>query len=130
MSILIKGMEMPGRCGSCPCLHAEHPIHCQAVKADRSKRITAPYGLPRPDWCPLIEVPPHGRLIDADAYEKLLQGLGNRDYRREKGTICDAVKFLHSHYTPTVIEAETCKSEDKSKTNSRQEKQHGNNRKE
>ena len=21
----------------------------------------------RPDWCPLIELPPHGRLIDADA---------------------------------------------------------------
>ena len=57
MSVLIKGMEMPGCCGSCPCFHAENPIYCQAVKADRSKRIAAPYGLPRPDWCPLIEVP-------------------------------------------------------------------------
>ena len=67
MGVYIKGMEMPGRCGSCPCFHAEHPIYCRAVKADRSKRIAAPYGLPRPDWCHLVEVPPHGRLIDADA---------------------------------------------------------------
>ena len=68
MGVYIKGMEMTGRCGYCPCFHAEHPIHCQAVKADKAKRIAAPYGLPRPDWCPLDEVTtPHGRLIDADA---------------------------------------------------------------
>ena len=53
-----------------------------------------------------VPVPPHGRLIDADAYESLLRGLGDRNYRREKGTICDAVKFLHPHYAPTIIPAE------------------------
>ena len=68
MGVYIKGMEMPRCCGSYPCFHAEHPIYCQAVKADRSKRIAAPYGLPRPDWCPIEDVPtPHSRLIDADA---------------------------------------------------------------
>ena len=67
MSVIVKGMKMPGRCGYCPCFHAENPIHCQAVKADKAKRIAAPYGLPRPDWCPLVEVPPHGRLGDLDA---------------------------------------------------------------
>ena len=72
--------EIPNRCGRCPCFHAEHPMYCQAVKADKNKRIYAPYGEGRPDWCPLIEVPtPHGRLIaektiteiryhDADGY--------------------------------------------------------------
>ena len=53
-----------------------------------------------------VPVPPHGRLIDADAYEALIRGLGNREYRRENGTICDAIKFLHPYYTPTIIEAE------------------------
>ena len=53
-----------------------------------------------------VHVPPHGRLIDADAYEALIRGLGNREYRREAGTICDAIKFLHPHYAPTIIEAE------------------------
>jgi hypothetical protein len=60
----------------------------------------------RCDNCPLVSIPPHGRLIDADAYEDLLRGLGDREYRREKGTICDAIKFLHPHYAPTIIPAE------------------------
>ena len=43
------------------------------------------------------------RLIDADAAIELLRSLGSRDYRREKGTIADAMKMLsHSHYTPTI----------------------------
>ena len=63
--------EIPNRCGRCPCFHAEHPMYCQAVKADKNKRIYAPYGEGRPDWCPLIEIPtPHGRLIDADFEEQ------------------------------------------------------------
>lgn len=56
--------------------------------------------------CPLIPVPPHGRLIDGDAYEALIRGLGNREYRRENGTICDAIKFLHPYYAPTIIPAD------------------------
>lgn len=67
MSFFIKGMEIPKRCGLCPCFHAEHPMYCQAVKADKEKRIVAPYGLPIPDWCPLVEIPtPHGDLVDRD----------------------------------------------------------------
>lgn len=63
--------EIPNCCGRCPCFHAEHPMYCQAVKADKNKRIYAPYGEGRPDWCPLTEVPtPHGRLIDADFEEQ------------------------------------------------------------
>ena len=72
--------EIPNCCGICPCFHAERLMYCQAVKADKNKRIYAPYGEGRPDWCPLIEIPtPHGRLIaektiteiryhDADGY--------------------------------------------------------------
>jgi len=68
MSFIVP-MEKPKRCGLCPCFHAEHPMHCQAVKAHKDKRIIAPYGAPIPDWCPLIELPPHGRLIDADEFK-------------------------------------------------------------
>ena len=43
------------------------------------------------------------RLIDADATFDLLRSLGSRDYRREKGTIMDAMKMIsHPEYTPTV----------------------------
>ncbi len=49
----------------------------------------------------------HGRLIDADEAIKKLKSLGNRDYRREKGTIQDAEKMLsYDGYTPTIIEAD------------------------
>lgn len=65
MSFIVP-MEKPKRCGLCPCFHVEHPMHCQAVKAHKDKRIIAPYGAPIPDWCPLIELPPHGRLVDLD----------------------------------------------------------------
>ena len=34
----------------------------------------------RPDWCPLIEIPPHGRLIDADELKsKFRHGNGDDD---------------------------------------------------
>ena len=49
-------MPMPEKCGLCPCFHFENPIYCQAVKVDRNnKKIVAPYGAPRPEWCPLKE---------------------------------------------------------------------------
>ena len=86
--------EIPNCCGICPCFHAEHPMYCQAVKADKNKRIYAPYGEGRPDWCPLIEVPtPHGRLIDADAIQ---------DYNVETF----GQRLLIIDTAPTVIEAE------------------------
>ena len=92
MSFIVP-MEKPKRCGLCPCFHAEHPMHCQAVKAHKDKRIIAPYGAPIPDWCPLVELPPHGRLIDADAIQ---------DYNVETF----GQRLLIIDTAPTVIEAE------------------------
>ena len=70
-------------------------MYCQAVKADKNKRIYAPYGEGRPDWCPLIEIPPHGRLGDLDAlYEEISNG-----NRKTAGG-------MRWKYAPTVIEAE------------------------
>lgn len=56
--MILIDREMPEKCGLCPLFHAEHPMHCQGVKADRKKKIVAPYGQPRPDWCPLHEADP------------------------------------------------------------------------
>ena len=71
MPILVKDRDMPDACGSCPCFHAENPMYCQAVKAAVQKpRIVRPYAKGLPEWCPLIEIPKHGRLIDADALIK------------------------------------------------------------
>lgn len=41
--------------------------------------------------------------IERETTVKLLQKLGNRDYRREKGTIQDAIKMISlPDYTPTA----------------------------
>ena len=59
MSVLIKGMEMPTRCGECPLsLYSHSPCWKNGGALDWEHR---------PNWCPLVPVPPHGRLIDADA---------------------------------------------------------------
>ena len=70
MSILIKGMEMPKGCGSCPCgIYGD----CDAVTPRKKLTIKHRWsGDERPDWCPLVPVPEHGRLIDADAFKKYI----------------------------------------------------------
>ena len=90
MSILIKGMKMPKSCGSC-------------FVGDRT--ICS-------NNCPLVEIPPHGRLIDADAFEK-------SECHSCDGACdiieCDCINccsdcrcsFMRDiHEAPTVIEAE------------------------
>ena len=68
MSVLIKGMEMPGKCENCPCYDYIDYV-C------RADDCFAPFDVENPEerseHCPLIEIPtPHGRLIDADEIEK------------------------------------------------------------
>ena len=75
MSVLIRGMEMPQKCGQCKFYHIEYPMYCMAVKGYRT--VGAPYGMPRPDWCPLVEVKePNGDLTDKD---KLMQEFMDSD---------------------------------------------------
>lgn len=58
-SVLIRGMEMPKNCGECG-LYIEGACYAKGYRDYRSIMDTA-----KPDDCPLIELPPHGRLIDA-----------------------------------------------------------------
>ena len=72
MSILIKGMEMPTSCYECPFLDYEQGFClASAVKNESGwyEPVLCPGGIKdgRHADCPLIPVPPHGRLIDADA---------------------------------------------------------------
>lgn len=96
MNILIKGMEMPHDCAECPLDWNE----CEYINGfdtvDHSDKK-------RPDNCPLVEIPPHGRLIDAD---ELIARHG--DWYTEQGTevgFIGTVKNLVDAQ-PTVIEAE------------------------
>ena len=64
MSILIRGMKKPKNCDECP------------IKAWEDEWYVCPFSgvttlsIGCQDSCPLVEIPPHGRLIDADAFER------------------------------------------------------------
>lgn len=77
--ILIKGMEMPKSCGDCPFLYDHDACYvsgmwndmrfmllCFNGHTDEYRLGEFPFKEKRVDWCPLVEVPTHGRLIDAD----------------------------------------------------------------
>ena len=58
MSILIKGMEMPKSCSVCSFCFGANNI-CPWTREYATCKG-------RHNDCPLVPVPPHGRLIDAD----------------------------------------------------------------
>ena len=101
MDILIKNMEMPRCCGRCPCYHAETPIYCQASKGIKVK---TPYAFVA-DGCPLVEVPPHGRLIDADRLP-----VSTLIHHQANGVEIETLELKliylkHLQNAPTVLEA-------------------------
>lgn len=81
MSIIIPGMKMPKNCATCQMLEGDKGdglCHAASRWLDDDEYWTW-YVYPEGDLddskpcnCPLIELPPHGRLIDADA---LCEGL-------------------------------------------------------
>ena len=66
MSVLIKGMEMPKNCGDCPIGDALCCSLMPKVPASWKEYTIAVRTNRRHSDCPLVPVPPHGRLIDAD----------------------------------------------------------------
>ena len=61
MSILIKDMKMPKGCDECTC---NSGIYCNAMPINFCGYTEDE---DRSEWCPLVEVPPHGDLVDRDA---------------------------------------------------------------
>lgn len=65
--IYIKSMEMPTSCGFCLFeKHTDDGYECciNGCLTEYQKR---------PDDCPLVPVPPHGRLIDADELDAAIR---------------------------------------------------------
>lgn len=98
MSILIKGMEMPRSCDGCN--FCDYEQGCCLVFGE-GERGTGGEKDGRMEWCPLVEIPPHGRLIDAD---ELLKRKG--DAYDSRGHLLYAVGTGSIVTAPTIIEAE------------------------
>ena len=70
MSVLIQGMEMPTSCSVCEVTHRMHhgELVCRLLNVYASE-------VDMEEECPLIDVPLHGRLIDADKFYKEIKRL-------------------------------------------------------
>ena len=99
MSILIRGMEMPKSCNEC--------IMSIEQACMINGNIISNYWarLDRPTDCPLVELPPHGRLIDADALTKEAYDSGQYA-NAEVGFHQRVVDVEDIEDAPTIIEAE------------------------
>lgn len=106
MSILIKNKAVPKKCEECLFYGIDAESGCFLEKCYVIRRA----GQDKPSWCPLVPVPPHGRLIDADALrlthckectlypDKCMENAGEE---------CDWNSIYHiDHLAPTIIEAE------------------------
>ena len=98
MGVYIKGMEMPERCWDCDLCYDS--FYCRALEVQFSNREDFEPSERRLSDCPLIKLPPHGRLIDADAlypiYADLLDG----------GDVKAVIPKIVIDTAPTIIEAE------------------------
>lgn len=116
MSVLIRGMEMPASCLTCP--HHEHgtihewELYCGLTGDyighwdDKSLNNGR-----RPEYCPLVEVPPHGPLIDRDELRTFMYHhafeLDSVDQRWDSGCWIRYRLFENAmKVAPTIIEAE------------------------
>ena len=95
MSILIRGMEMPKNCYGCCFFHQvdywnrdneADILSCCKRTGEKTFDDFIKY-LPN---CPLVPVPPHGRLIDADELANSITGAIYHSDLRDAPTIIPA----------------------------------------
>lgn len=119
MSVLIKGMDMPTGCYTCPIIYSEDgvfdfecPFNPYLLWHDTEDVIRY-----RPDSCPLVEVPtPHGRLIDAEKAAHSILMMSSHPCGCSIENVKDVVEWLrfvngdgNNFAFPTIIEAEVSK---------------------
>lgn len=98
MSVLIKGAKVPKSCAECDFIEYddeyEYEYWCPITRSNVEE-----YTAEKPASCPLVEIPPHGRLIDAS---EMAIKFNCRDID------ITTVKKLHEWLMeiPTVIESE------------------------
>ena len=104
MSVIVKGIEKPPKC---EWLDENHDIHrCPLLDGDDNCKLQNcdPYWSWHEQYegCPLIELPPHGNLIDADRL--LTDRMKSKYYHLPNGDI--AIPIIDIENAPTVLEAE------------------------
>ena len=101
MGVYIKGMETPKNCWECHFGHGETGICVVDFKEHGDWN--------EPHFCPLVPVPPHGRLIDADALEDKCSRQARDEWNKSTGTnwgYAYATFESDIEDAPTIIPAE------------------------
>ena len=98
MGVYIKGLEMPNNCINCA---ARHGAECWLADCSYIPNFRKE----RPKWCPLVPVPPHGRLGDLDEIERYKERLVVDADKIKKG-IRYVVDTKYIKEAPAIIPAE------------------------
>ena len=113
MSILIKGMKMPETCEKCDfCIWSNYRQTGWCVREQRQcfDDYSVEYREKRAKFCPMSELPPHGRLIDAWEFEVVsYKGIPDG----YKDTFDDGVLWMCEKIddAPTIIPADKGETE-------------------
>lgn len=112
--IYVKGMEMPTTCFECSFMFARRYC-CADLTLDLYQGDYEELQ-GRVDGCPLVLVPPHGRLIDADALGEILEKYKTKYVLKAKEDIVHLHKAwglyeaeLMAESLPTIIPADPAK---------------------
>lgn len=111
MSILIPGLEMPTGCAECPFemyYFNTGETRCRATNKTLETSYCPTSYEKRDLDCPLVPVPEHGRLIDADA----LMAEDRQIYRSDGAAIGRRryIELYEIDDAPTIIPAEEGKT--------------------
>lgn len=94
MSVLIRGIEMPKSCNAC--MFNVYGLCLINKNIEGKDELT--------HSCPLVPVPPHGRLIDADALKYTM--LYKENWMSGTGVEAPAIWRKDIDAAPTIIPAE------------------------
>ena len=101
MSVLIRGMKMPENCYKCPLRRRDGMDIVCPVAHERFSVADVNILEYRLDNCPLVHVPPHGRLIEAETIMKFItDGLNSGEFGYDQTKVLTEIQ-----YAPTIIPA-------------------------
>lgn len=123
MSLLIKGEYLPDDCFACPCMRHDVRENAHAYRCNVTlEKVDDVPPDERPEWCPLVEIQPHGGLVDRNVLineyrDRSAKCLAWKEKAEEEGDMASAaraeqgqVTFLEAGLilmdTPVVVEEE------------------------
>ena len=107
MSVYIKGMEMPKSCFRCEFCTKTDPDNLMCIISQKTFEDRFFHIEHRETSCPLVTVPPHGRLGDLDEFAKRMKNLVKKAENDgfDLGAAWYSAFVRHIELAPTIIPA-------------------------